>query len=86
MKEELEKLLDTCVLSYLETWEGNTESVFFAEDVRAVMKSYAIIMCEKQREICAENATTETDTSSSYVYTSVDTNSIINSPLPKELQ
>lgn len=86
MKEELEKLLDTCVLSYFETWEGNTESVFFAEDVRNVMIQYACIMCKKQREICAENATTETDTSTSFIYTSVNTKSIINSPLPEELQ
>lgn len=50
------------------------------------MKEYAIYCCEKQREICAENAETITDTSTSYVYTSVNSGTIINSPLPDFLQ
>lgn len=61
-------------------------SIPYRQDVLDVMKEYAIYCCEKQREICAENATTETDTSTSYVYTSVNIDSIINSPLPEELQ
>jgi len=85
MKDELEKLLDTLELNHLETWPGNLKSVFYAEQVREVMVKYAQIMCEKQREICAENAITKTDTLTSYVYTSVDTNSIISAPLPGEL-
>lgn len=46
-------------------------------------KLYAIECCEIQRVICAENAETETDTSTSYVYTSVNKNSIIGAPLPE---
>jgi hypothetical protein len=81
MKDELEKLLDTLELKQLEIWPGNLESVFYAEQVREVMVKYAQIMCQKQREICAENA----DTTTYYEHTTVSHSSIVNAPLPVEI-
>lgn len=64
------------------------ESYFYSpdsEDIKAIviaMKRYATMMCKKQREICAENAKTVRCPE----YDKVNKESIINSPLPEELQ
>ena len=90
MDEIMEKLLDTCVLHYIETWPGNTESVLLKEEVRDIMRQYSILMCEKQREICAENVemfeegyyNSNDDEDTRWA---VDKDTIINSPLPEQL-
>ena len=58
-------------------------SIPYRQDVLDVMKEFAIYCCEKQREICAENAELWYDESDNC---RVDKELIINSPLPEELQ
>ena len=62
-------------------------SIPYRQDVLDVMKEFAIYCCEKQREICAENAETgfNEDGICGFVL-GVKNDSIINSPLPEELQ
>ena len=61
-------------------------SIPYRQDVLDVMKEFAIYCCEKQREICAENAKimamNHSRISDEY---KIDMGSIINSPLPEEL-
>lgn len=74
-------------------------SIPYRQDVLDVMKEYAIYCCEKQREICAENSLLLENGSSkkkviweAYDHSKIDIefevskDSIINSPLPEELQ
>lgn len=58
-------------------------SIPYRQDVLDVMKEFAIYCCEKQREICAEQGKIII-ISDFEVY--VDKNTIINSPLPEQLQ
>lgn len=53
-----------------------------------LLKEYAILMCQKQKEICAEEAETrDIHPNGSYLsHMVIDNNSILNSPFPKELQ
>lgn len=59
------------------------------DNLFSIMNEYARIMCEKQKEICADAArlTWEYEGDGSYDgrYI-VDIDSILNSPLPKELE
>ena len=58
-------------------------SIPYRQDVLDVMKEFAIYCCEKQREICAENAKIWYDESDNC---RVDKQLITNSPLQEELQ
>ncbi len=77
-----EEILDKLDRFIVETMPHSSELCFIKEDVIEAMKDYAIIMCEKQREICAENAELWYDESDNC---RVDKELIINSPLPEEL-
>lgn len=68
------------------TRPGQLYPDYYPDWVVGAMKEFAIQCCEEQKEICAEKATIEMDTSTSFLYTSVDTKSIINSPLPEILK
>lgn len=74
-------------------------SIPYRQDVLDVMKEFAIYCCEKQREICADNAeffregaSMKNDLWPAYDHCKIDIEyavnkeSIINSPLPEELQ
>lgn len=65
----------------------NNQSTNPYTNIINAMKKFAIYCCEKQREICAENAKimamNHSRISDEY---KIDMGSIINSPLPKELQ
>lgn len=64
------------------------ENGYLLDEIRLAMKNYAIVMCQKQKEICAEEAETK-DLSGPHQYEAyfvIDKDSILNSPLPKELQ
>ena len=68
------------------TKPGHIYPDYYPDWVVAAMKEFAVKCCKEQRLICAEHAKTETDTSTSFVYTDIDSNSIINSPLPEILK
>jgi hypothetical protein len=58
------------------------------DELLNIMMEYAKLMCEKQKDICAEEAETK-DLSGPHQYEAyfvIDKDSILNSPLPKELQ
>ena len=59
------------------------ESWYLEIVVLQAMNEYSVLMCEKQREICAENAELWYDESDNC---RVDKELIIKSPLPEELQ
>lgn len=73
--------------AYTETKEGQTYPEHWPEYVIRAMNQFAVHMCYKQREICAENAETgfNEDGICGFVL-GVKNDSIINSPLPEELQ
>jgi len=48
-----------------------------------LIREYAILMCQKQKEICAEEAEVSGGLDEGF---RVDPDSILSSPLPKELQ
>lgn len=48
--------------------------------VESAMKEYAKLMCDKQKEICAQEAECTNN------FFEVDSSSIINAPYPEELQ
>ena len=54
-------------------------------EVLRLMKEYAKLMCDKQKEICAEQADTKRIGHGYQTYDIIDTKSIINSPYPEEL-
>jgi len=60
-------------------------SIPYRQDVLDVMKEYAIYCCEKQREICAENAE-KLWIANNHCQIDQMCNTIIYSPLPEELQ
>lgn len=58
------------------------------DEILVVMKEYAKLMCQSQKNICAEEAETKDISNGlSYErYDAVDRDSILNSPFPRELQ
>ena len=64
----------------------NNQSTDPATNILNALLEFGRVMCEKQREICAENAKimamNHSRISDEY---KIDMGSIINSPLPKEL-
>jgi len=60
-------------------------SIPYRQDVLDVMKEFAIYCCEKQREICADGSE-RLWIANNYCQIDQMCNTIIYSPLPKELQ
>ena len=91
-----EKILEKIVKSYsnytYKVYSENKnglESWYLEIVVLQAMNEYSVLMCEKQREICAENAEgilEYYDEGPDDFNVIVNKESIINSPLPEELQ
>ena len=65
---------------YLDRLPFKTRHIYSYDITVEMLKEFAIYCCEKQKEICAENAEV------SYGYSCIiDKYTIINSPLPEEL-
>ena len=85
-----EKILEKIVKSYsnytYKVYSENKnglESWYLEIVVLQAMNEYSVLMCEKQREICVEQLDLDRlNVSSDWT----DKESIINSPLPEELQ
>lgn len=57
------------------------------DEILVVMKEYAKLMCQSQKNICAEEALCDDGGSAQEgSWVSIDRNSILNSPFPRELQ
>ena len=71
---------------YLGKLPHKTKQNYYFDNTVEMLKEFAIYCCEKQREICAENAKimamNHSRISDEY---KIDMGSIINSPLPEEL-
>lgn len=70
--------------------EQEYEDSFFnpePEHVFDLMTKYARLMCDKQKQICADNAKTKDDSDplSYTTYYVIDPETILNSPYPEEL-
>jgi len=51
-----------------------------------IMEEYARIMCDRQRQLCEFHAESKTLKHNGQSYTTIDSASIRNSPLPEELR
>lgn len=68
-----------CSISELEDClDFQNENGYLLDEIRLAMKNYAILMCQKQKEICAEEAK-----GCKYGFYE---DLALNSPFPKELQ
>lgn len=80
------KILNECAKS--SGWNGFDELISQGQPQSIVnillkaMKKHALLLCYKQKEICADNAQVEDYFGTNYV----DTKSILNSPYPEELK
>lgn len=73
-----------CSISELEDClDFQNENGYLLDEIRLVMKNYAILMCQRQRQICSEKAKMNT---ADFPKAGINLDSILNSPLPEELQ
>jgi len=83
--DEIEKLVD----SIRRPTSHHGDQDFYDVDIENLLKKFAIEMCERQREICAEQVIVgKKGAFGIYWHDSdvvVDKDSILNSPLPEEL-
>lgn len=80
--ERFEQEGDEC-LSEMITEENSDGTV---DEVIRIMTEYARIMCDRQRQLCEFHAETKTLEHNGQSYTTVDSASIRNAPLPEEVR
>lgn len=68
-----------------EAIEREQYRTYDVDKIVKAMTEYAIEMCERQREICTDEACTTWGHGCDYDVKVVDQSSILNSPLPEEL-
>lgn len=66
--------------------EEQLKDGLWTNNVLIYMRDYARLMCDKQKEICTNNANTKLIDSGWDIYNAVDESSILNAPYPDELQ
>lgn len=59
---------------------------FYDTDIEDLLLKFAKEMCDKQKQICADNSRLIPVTEYGRTYNDIDLKSIINSPYPEELQ